>query len=127
MTSGRRLAKDQNEKLEHWRDGGQGVGSGHTLLPWDLTPGGRDQEGRVGTRRWSKIMGMIKPQASSLTLTFKELVVLQLYSDESYFYVPGFHRYQTQRTKINLKEQRRLVERARCFPACQTVKATSVC
>ena len=38
-----------------------------------------------------KIMGMIKPQASSLTLTFKELAVLQLYSDESYFYVPGFH------------------------------------
>ena len=72
-----------------------------------------------------KITGIIKLQASSPTLPLSKSGLFYICTRLSVIFMcQASIRYQTQRTKINLKEQRKPVEGARCLPLCQSAKAT---
>lgn len=121
--------KTKMRKPEHWRGpGGRGCEFRScsrlaSINPRGQGPGRTGGHLRVGFSL--KIMGRIRPQASSPTLSLsKSELFYNCTRMRVIFTCQASIRYQTQRTKINLKEQRRLVEGARCFPACQSVKAT---
>ena len=130
MTSGKTAGK--RPKWGSWSTGGGQGGGGcefrscsrlALINPRGQGPGRTGGHLRVGFSL--KIMGMIKPQASSPTFSLsKRELFYNCTRMRVIFTCQASIRYQTQRTKINLKEQRRLVEGARCFPACQSVKAT---
>ena len=96
MTSGKTAGK--RPKWGSWSTGG-GRRAGRRAQV--TLPAGLDQPQGAGTRKdgWAPEGGLLSKnngddQATGFipdSLTFKELAVLQLYLDESYFYVPGFH------------------------------------